>query len=607
MYKAFGGQVLFNDVSFHLNPGERIGVVGRNGHGKTTLFNMIAGLDFPDEGEISFPKNYTVGYLDQNVRFSRKTLLEEACLGLPPELGEETWRCEKILAGLGFSVQDMDKPPEIFSGGFQLRINLAKTLVSSPGLLLLDEPTNFLDIVSIRWMIRFLKTWRGEVMLISHDRHFMDSVATHVLGIHRQKARKVEGKTGKFFDQIQKEEEIHEKTRIHEEKKRKQEEEFINKFRAKARLAGLVQSRIKTLEKRTKFEKLEKIKTLSFSFRSETFQAKNLLQAHNLSFTYNESQARLISDFSLSIGSGERVAVIGKNGKGKSTLIKLLAEALSPRSGTLSRHPLLKVDYYEQSNVDQLNPLHTVEEEILFADPEGDRQRARDVCGAMMFEGDQALKKISVLSGGEKSRVCLGKLIVSPCHLLLLDEPTNHLDPESCEALMEAIRKFEGAVVIVTHNERFLQSIPNRLVVFDRGTHTLFESGYRDFLQEVGWSSEETLKPVSIKEKTAVHNRRELKRKKAEMVQEKSRALRGLREKMSKLESGIEELEKEIHEVNQKLMQDATEKRGKDISDLSKRLHQLQIEVEAKYLQLNRFTIEYEDLEEKYRERLESI
>ncbi|MBW1814855.1 MAG: ABC-F family ATP-binding cassette domain-containing protein, partial [Deltaproteobacteria bacterium] len=264
--KGYGDYTLFDAASFNINKGERVGLVGRNGHGKTTLFRMIYGEEKWDSGSIVVPKNYRVGYVKQKIEFTRKTVLEEGMTGLSAGEKDHFWKVEKILAGLGFSNTDMQRHPEEFSGGYQVRLNLAKVLVAEPDLLLLDEPTNYLDITSIRWIEHFLLRWPHELILITHDRSFMDKIVTHVMGIHRRKMRKIAGATEKYYVQLAQDEEIYEKTRANDEKRRKEIEQFITRFRAKARLANMVQSRVKTLSKMEKKEKLEKIKTLEFSF-----------------------------------------------------------------------------------------------------------------------------------------------------------------------------------------------------------------------------------------------------------------------------------------------------------------------------------------------------
>ena len=489
--KSYGAQVLFKDLNISINRGERVGLVGRNGHGKSTLFGMILGTVGIDSGSITMPKNYRIGYLEQHIHFTKPTVLEEACLGLRPEEEYDIWKAEKILSGLGFSESDMERSPEEFSGGFQIRLNLAKLLVSRPDMLLLDEPNNYLDIVAIRWLESFLKAWQGEFILITHDRSFMDSVVTHTVALHRTAARKVEGDTEKLYTQINQEEEIYEKTRLNEAKKRRQAELFIARFKAKASFASRANSRLKMLEKQGEKEALETIPDLDLFFNSAHFPGDQMLEANTISFSYTGSEPYLIDTFSLSIGKRDRICIIGKNGKGKSTLLKMLAGELKPVNGEIKKHPVLAEGYFGQTNKLDLDEEKTVLDEIVSADKKCSINTARTIAGGLMFSGDAALKKIKVLSGGEKSRVVLGKILVTPCHLLFLDEPTNHLDMQSCDSLIEAIDDFDGSVVMVTHNEMHLRSVATKLIVFDNNTISIYTGGYDDFLRDVGWVGEE--------------------------------------------------------------------------------------------------------------------
>lgn len=490
LYKQFNGKVLFDDLQFSVNRGERVGLVGRNGHGKSTLVQMILGKVEPDSGNITMPKGYRIGHLEQHLKFTKPTVLEECSLGLPEGEEYETWRVEQVLFGLGFNDADMERSPEEFSGGYQIRMNLAKLLVSSPDMLILDEPNNYLDIVTIRWLEEFLREWEGEVILITHDRSFMDSVVTHTVAIHRTKAIKVQGDTDKLYNQINQAEEIYEKTRLNEAKKRKQEELFIAKFKAKASFASRTQSRVKKLEKQGEMKALENIEDLELYFNAAPFAASQMVRVEDLSFSYTQNTPLLLKQFTLSIEPHDRICIIGKNGKGKSTLLKLIAGELSPISGSIQKHPTLKEGYFGQTNKISLNEGNTVVQEIMTADPNCSEGKARNIAGGLMFSEDEALKKIKVLSGGEKSRVLLGKILVSPCHILYLDEPTNHLDMQSCDALIEAIDAFQGAVIMVTHDEMHLRAVANKLVVFDKDEVFVYPGGYDEFLQDIGWADE---------------------------------------------------------------------------------------------------------------------
>jgi len=622
--KTYGPQLLFDSASFNVNPRERVGLVGRNGHGKSTLVRLLLHQEEPDSGEITMPKGYVVGHLEQHLHFSQPSLLEEACLGLPPEQENDRWRVEKILFGLGFTESDLERHPGEFSGGYQIRLNLAKVLVSDPDLLLLDEPTNYLDIVSIRWLEKFLNGWKKELILITHDRTFMDSVTTHTMGIHRRKIRKIQGNTEKLYNQLAQEEEVYEKTRLNDEKRRKEIELFVTRFRAKARLAGLAQSRMKTLQKMEKRERLEKIENLEFEFSAEEFPAKVMLETHGVSFGY-PGQADLFADLDLVVEKRDRIGIIGKNGKGKSTLLRLLAEELNPVSGSIKYHPKLKTGYFGQTNIQRLDASKTIEEELTAAEMTNNRRRARDIAGAMMFSGDMALKKIQILSGGERSRVLLGKLLLTPNHLLLLDEPTNHLDMDSCGALLEAIDAFEGSVIIVTHDEMFLHQIPTKFVVFDRNRAFVYHGTYQEFLDEIGWENEESEAkrggkpqedapapeeaaapdPQSPAEEAAC--RKDVKKAKAALIQEKSKVLKPLEKRIKELEVMISRLEQEAEQNNQKLVEASMANDVPALVELPQKNQQLKQQLDFLYLELDKVTTDFEKRTNEFEARMSSL
>lgn len=492
---VYGGQVVLEEASFSIQKGERCALIGRNGSGKSTLFRLLAGEEEPDGGRIVMPKGYRLGILQQQIRFTQATVLEEAALGLRDP--NELYKIESLLFGLGFDKDSIDEPPEKLSGGYQLRVQLAKVLASEPDCLLLDEPTNYLDILSIRFLSKFLEQWKGEMILISHDLEFLDQATTHMMIIHRHQIEKIKGKSADLFHLIAEKEERHEVTRINLEKKKAHLEGFIERFGAKANKASQAQSKRKSLEKLPDLEKLKNLAHLDFSFHEVPFNGKKMLEASHLRFAYN---APLIEDVSLTIEKGDRIAIIGKNGYGKSTLLKLLSQELPPQNGTLNVSVATRMGYFGQTNIDRLSPKLRIEEEIADANPELNFTQVRSICGLMMFSGDLAKKSISVLSGGEKSRVLLGKIIAQPCNLLLLDEPTHHLDIESIEALIDAIEEFAGAVVIVTHSERILRRLPfNKLIICHKEKQELFSDTYDEFLAKVGWQEEEKKVPEKVK------------------------------------------------------------------------------------------------------------
>jgi ATP-binding cassette subfamily F protein 3 len=483
-------------------------------------------------------------------------------------------------------------------------------------MLLLDEPNNYLDITSIRWLERFLIAWPSELMLITHDRSFMDRVVTHTLAIHRRRVKKIEGDTGKIYAQIAVEEETYEKTRINDERRRKEIENFIARFRASAQLQGLVESRKKTLAKMGKKDKLETIKTLAFDFAYRPFHGKYALNAEELTFGYEPGHP-LIKDFGLCIGARDRVFIIGPNGRGKTTLLKLLAGVLKPEIGGVASPAAVAPGYFEQTNVQSLVPQNTVLDEIQSADCGVEPGKARFLAGLMMFEGDDALKKITVLSGGEKSRVLLGRLIATPVNLLLLDEPTNHLDLESSDALLAAIEDFPGAVVMVTHDEMFLHALAERLIVFQEGGITVFEGTYERFLDRVGWSGEEErTRPSAAADQAPIGpaipaplppSRKEVRKLRSDVVAEKSRVLRPLEQRIAALEKKAEKAEADLTRMNKEIVEASQAKAGARIGELSKTLHKRRHDVDACLEELEPLLGEYESKKAAFDQRLAEL
>ena len=583
--KAYGGRELFSGVSFSLQKGERCGLLGRNGSGKSTLFRVIAGEESADSGRAQLPKQYRLGTLKQHMDWSQATIRDEAALGLPEGEEESLYRVDKILFGLGFKEGDLRRAPSEFSGGYQLRLHLAKVLINEPDLLLLDEPTNYLDVLAIRWLERFLRSWKGEMLLISHDRQFVDAVCTHTMGIHRGQVLKVRGDSEAYYQQLLEREEMHERTRQNLEKKRSQAEAFIQRFGAKATKAKQAQSRAKMLQRLPTLEKLANLRHMNFRFPPAPFPGRVMLEADSLKFVYDDMRdppesGWLINDVSLSIENGERLAVIGKNGRGKSTLLKLLVAELKPQEGKLKLSENTQIGYFGQTPIDRLNTEHTIEEEISAACPELSTGEVRSICGLMMFEGDLAKKKIGVLSGGERSRVHLGKLLARPCNLLILDEPTNHLDMESIEAMVHAVDEFPGSVILVTHDEELLRRIPDKLLICRSGEQEFFWGNYEEFLEKKGWGDEDAGEKKNAGNKLS---RKDLKRQRAEMVSERSRKLKPLRTQSEKLETQIQKLETREQSLNDELIAASQRDNAQAIQELSKDLAKVKEEIEQAF------------------------
>ena len=487
---SFSGHKIFQNVNIVINKKEKVGFIGRNGSGKSTFLKIIIGQIEQDDGDVIMPKGYKIGYLDQHIKFTHNTVVDEVCSVLSGDREYEIWKGETILTGLGFSEEEMTNDPKGFSGGNQVKINLAKLLLEEPDMLLLDEPTNYLDIHSIKWLESFLNDWRGELILVTHDRSFMNNVISHTLNIHRGEFKKTSGTTEKVLDKIEAEEEIYNKTVENEAKKREETEAWINRFKSKASMATRAQSKIKMLEKTEKREKLSAIINLDFKFNYEPYNSKeNLVNSSKLEFYY-EQEKPLIKKLSFSIKSTDKICIIGKNGKGKSTLLKLITGDLEPVTGYTNKHIKTKIGYFGQMNIDRLDPKNSIYMELQKCVPNMPESKVRSICANMMFQDNLSNKKINVLSGGEKSRVMLGKILINPANLLLLDEPTNHLDLESCDSLLAAIKDFDGAVLMVTHDEYFLREVANKLIVFDDNRVSVFEGTYNDFLVKVGWADE---------------------------------------------------------------------------------------------------------------------
>lgn len=611
--KTYAGRLLFKEASFSLSPGERLAIVGRNGTGKSTLFRLILGEEHADEGEVFLPRGYRVGHLSQHLKFTKTNILDEACLGLPPgSIGEE-YKAQIILSGLGFTYDDFSLPASAFSGGFQIRIELARVLLSQPNLLLLDEPTNYLDIVSARWLERFLRSWPGEMIIISHDRTFLDSVSTHTMLIHRGRVRRVEGNTAKLYGLVEQDEEIYEQTRLNQLKKRKEMEEFVAKFKAKAGTAALAQSRQKMLDKMEVGEELHELPELEFEFLSAPFFGRTLIEAQDISFAYpardkNRAAMPIVEGLTLNVGPRDRIGVIGKNGRGKSTLLKLLAEELKPDSGVVKTATQAITGYFGQTNIQRLNENNTVEDEIWQVNQSHNRTKVRAIAGTMMFPGDEAMKKIRVLSGGERSRVLLAKMLAQPTNLLLLDEPTNHLDVESVGALVESLHSYSGAIVLVTHDEFMLRQLAKRLVVFtDEGARVL-EGDYDYFLDTIGWGEDDEDQPSDSKGKqqtaatqtestpkaeSAPKERlkgKEARRERAEQRKKRAETLKPLEQQIVKTEETITSLERSLKKLEQEIVSlssESTSNNGGKIAELSKKAAEIKTSINRAFEELS--------------------
>ncbi|MBT4572507.1 MAG: ATP-binding cassette domain-containing protein [Campylobacteraceae bacterium] len=601
--KSFGKQELFTNLDFRLNSGNRVGLVGRNGSGKSTLFKLILGEEFADDGEVLIPKNYKIGALKQHLEFSEKTLVDETALALAEDDKFSIYKVEKILFGLGFVQDDLEKDPLSFSGGYQIRINLAKLLLTEPNLLLLDEPTNYLDIVSLRWLRAFLKSFDGEVILITHDRDFMDSISTHTMGIVRKSLSIIPGNTHKFYDQLQSNDELYEKQKLAQDKKRKELEEFIAKNKTRASTAALAQSKVKQLEKMEDMSSLVSDSSLEFNFNFKDTPAKVLVDVKDLSFGYTQDNI-LFKDIAFTLQKGETLGIIGKNGKGKSTLLNTIAGELKQINGDVNFHGTVEFGHFGQTNIAHLNPNNTVMDEIYVGNSKLAQSTVRSICGSMMFSDDNAKKKISLLSGGEKSRVMLGQILAKDVNLLFLDEPTNHLDMQSIDALTIAIKKFKGSCIIVTHSEKLLRAVCDRLIIFAKDGAKYFDGNYDDFLEKIGWEEEEFEQKTKAAPKV---DKKEQKRLRTALIQERSKLTSPLKKEIEKLETKIMEIEELLEDEHKELIVVSGNGDNSRLIELSGIVTKHEKEVDDKFELLEIAQTKLDEITEEYEIKLQDL
>jgi ATPase subunit of ABC transporter with duplicated ATPase domains len=502
--KQYGKQVLFVDASFQLNPGEKVGLVGPNGSGKTTIFRMIVGEEFPDEGEVSVPRKLTVGYFRQDVEeMSGRSVLDEAIAGSgrlgdlhhelealqhamadPDRAGEmdrilarfgevqEEYdhlggygleaQSREVLHGLGFDDETIDGDVGRLSGGWKMRVAMARVLLGRPDVLLMDEPTNHLDIESIIWLEEFLKSQPGAVLMTSHDREFMNRVVSKIAEIDDGEITVYSGN----YDFYERERAIREANReaayARQQAMLAKEQRFIERFASHAAKAPQVQSRVKALEKIEKIELPKKRRVVKFDFRQPPRSGDQVVVLENVSKTFGR---RTIYDgLNLTVRRGERWCVMGRNGAGKTTLLKIVAGALEPDEGAVKPGASVKMGYFAQQALDILNPDLTIEEQLQQDFPQESIGALRNLAGAFQFSGDDIDKKIRSLSGGEKTRLVIARMLLHPPNFLVLDEPTNHLDLFTKEMLIEALGGFDGTMLFVSHDRAFLRALSNRVI-----------------------------------------------------------------------------------------------------------------------------------------------
>jgi ATPase subunit of ABC transporter with duplicated ATPase domains len=529
--KQYGKQILFVDASFQLNPGEKVGLVGPNGAGKTTLFRMIVGEEAPDEGEVSVPRRLTVGYFRQDVEeMAGRTVLDEAIAGsgrlgdlhhelealqrdmADPAKGDDMDRilarfgevqeeyehlggygleaqAREVLLGLGFDEDRIEGDVGNLSGGWKMRVAMARVLLGRPDVLLMDEPTNHLDIESIIWLEQFLKGLPGALLMTSHDREFMNRIVSRIAEIDGGEITSYSGN----YDFYERERAIRETNReaayARQQAMLAKEQRFIERFAAHAAKAAQVQSRVKALEKIEKIELPKKRKVVKFDFRPPPRSGDQVFVIDKVSKAYGP---RVVYDgLSMTIRRGERWCVMGKNGAGKTTLLKMVAGALAPDDGEVTIGASVKMGYFAQQALDVLDPDLTIEEQLQKDFPHESIGVLRNLAGAFQFSGDDTDKKIRSLSGGEKTRLVMARMLLHPPNVLVLDEPTNHLDLFTKEMLIEALKDYEGTMLFVSHDRAFLRALSNRVLELggetglDKEPH-LYPGSYVEYVQRTG-------------------------------------------------------------------------------------------------------------------------
>jgi ATP-binding cassette subfamily F protein 3 len=608
---AFGARVLFDEVSLRVGGKERVSLVGSNGQGKSTLLKIMALINKPDSGEVALSRHTTMGYLPQEgIKYEGNTLYDEVYLSAGdinkiqeelseienemsnhPEPGNDDFmdllneygelqerfqaldgytlksKIEKILIGLGFFEKDFDRLTDEFSGGWQMRIALAKLLLQNPSILLLDEPTNHLDIESLIWVENYLKNYQGAIVLVSHDRNFLDNLTTRTIEISMGNVTEYGGNYSFYKKEKAVRKELLENQYNNQQKYLKQQEKFIERFRYKASKAKAVQSRIKQLDKLDLIEIEDEEAAVAFSFPPATHSGKITIEIEGLTKTY-DGVYNVLEGLDLIIERGEKIALVGVNGAGKSTFTRIIADIDKDFDGVVKDGHLVNKKFYAQNQAEELAADKTVLETMEEAATGDIRKSLRTILGSFLFRGDDVFKKVGVLSGGEKSRLSLAKMLIEPSNFLILDEPTNHLDMKSKEVLMTALRNYEGTVLIVSHDRDFIDGIVDKVIEVKNKKIKVFYGNCSYYLEEKEKSDKQKVKveqpatPKNEPKKEIVHtDKHDEKKRKAEQQKKNSE----LKKKITSVEKELEKCENKIKELELLMANEDFYKSGADI------------------------------------------
>jgi len=588
-----GGNDIIRNVGFQLNPGDKAGLIGRNGVGKSTLLKAINGDIIPAEGQIDILKGHKIGYLKQDIDFEGGTTvleetykafddikrIENAIVRLENDLAVRTdfesdsymqlldeyhhlqeqfqltggyqykGETEKVLKGLGFTDADFHKPVETFSGGWRMRIELAKILLQNNDILLLDEPTNHLDIESILWFENFLKNYKGILLLVSHDQMFLDNVSNRTIELTKNKTYDFPKPYSQFLKIKAELIEKQQQAAKNQEKEIKETERLIEKFRYKATKASFAQSLIKKLEKMERIE-VDAVdnQTMNIRFPVAKPSGKIVFEIEQLYKSYGNKE--VLKDINLIITKGERLAFVGQNGTGKTTLAKILVGELTASSGQVKTGHNVQIGYFAQNQSEYLNPDITVLETLEAASDDTNRTKVRDILGAFLFSGDDVHKKAGVLSGGERNRLALAVMMMQPFNVLIMDEPTNHLDMHSKDVLQQALLSFDGTLIVVSHDRHFLQGLSDKTIEFKDNNIKVHLGDIDYFLQE---RQAENFRTIELQKSTPVSQDKKQKTNTYEQRKANRKQQKQLKNRLSKIEQEIEQQEKAITEMEMQL------------------------------------------------------